>query len=61
MTDTKYLKRNEVLVRYGFSERTLYRLTAAGKFPKPITFSHRNRKWRLEDLQEWERSLRDEA
>ena len=61
MAEIKYPKRGEVQQRYGFSERTLYRLMAAQKFPKPITFSPRNRKWRLDDLQAWERSLRDEA
>lgn len=60
MTEIKYLKRHEVLERYGFSESTIYRLMASGRFPKPITFSPRNRKWRLDDLQAWERSLKDE-
>lgn len=42
----------EVAAMLGVSERTLWRLLSAGKFPQPVRFG-RSTRWRLSDVKEW--------
>src|SRR4051794_30453846 len=46
------LNAEEVAAMLGVSERTLWRLLSAGKFPKPVRFG-RSTRWRLADVREW--------
>jgi predicted DNA-binding transcriptional regulator AlpA len=52
LTNTPRLFLKDVLRRYGFSRRTLYRKLKRGEIPRPIRFS--GPLWRLEDLEEAE-------
>lgn len=36
-----------------FSPSTLWRMVAAGEFPKPVKLSARCTAWRVEDIREW--------
>jgi excisionase family DNA binding protein len=44
----------EVAFRYLLSERTVYRMIEAGKFPRPRKCGTLNR-WHIDDLAEWEK------
>lgn len=44
----------EVAFRYLLSERTIYRMIEAGKFPRPRKCGTLNR-WHIDDLAEWEK------
>jgi predicted DNA-binding transcriptional regulator AlpA len=44
----------EVAFRYLLSERTIYRMIEAGKFPRPRKCGALNR-WHIDDLAEWEK------
>jgi excisionase family DNA binding protein len=43
----------EVARRLGLSERTVWRLTAAGKLPNPILIGGKSKRWRAEDIRAW--------
>jgi excisionase family DNA binding protein len=43
----------EVSRRLGLSERTVWRLTAAGKLPNPIPIGGKTKRWRAEDIRAW--------
>jgi excisionase family DNA binding protein len=43
----------EVARRLGLSERTVWRLTAAGKLPNPIRIGGKTKRWRAEDIRAW--------
>lgn len=43
----------EVARRLGLSERTVWRLTAAGKLPSPIPIGGKTKRWRAEDIRSW--------
>ena len=40
--------------RYSLSQRTIFRLTAAGKLPRPVRIGGAVR-WRLADIELWEK------
>ena len=52
--NTPRLHLKDLCRRYGWSERTVYRMLRRGKLPRPIRFS--GSIWRLEDLQKAEMS-----
>lgn len=47
------LRREEVEARTGLSRSVLYRLIAAGDFPKPIELHGRSRAWVESDVSDW--------
>lgn len=47
------LRLPEVLARVGVSERTLYRWTAAGTFPRPLQMGPSAVGWRASDVDRW--------
>jgi prophage regulatory protein len=53
---TKYLRDTDVAARYGTSRPTIWRWTAAGRFPAPVKLSPGCTRWRLSDIEEWEAS-----
>jgi len=55
------LKAAQVQRRYDISERTLYRWVAAGAFPKPKAVGVGMKRWAIEDLEAYDRGIKDEA
>jgi excisionase family DNA binding protein len=51
-TTTTLLSAEEVAAMLGVSERTLWRLLSAGKFPEPVRFG-RSTRWRPADVKDW--------
>lgn len=47
------IKRPEVQTVAGLSRSSLYRLIAAGKFPKPVKLSSRAVGWRADEIAIW--------
>jgi predicted DNA-binding transcriptional regulator AlpA len=43
----------EVARRLGLSERTVWRLTAAGKLPNPISIGDKSKRWRAKEIRSW--------
>lgn len=58
---TKYLRDTDVAARYGTSRPTIWRWTAAGRFPAPVKLSPGCTRWRLADLEAWEATRAKEA
>lgn len=52
-TGERLLKREEVEALVGLGKNTLYRLIAAGEFPRQLAVGPRARRWRLSEVQEW--------
>ena len=46
--------RTAVEQRFGLSKSTIYKLMAAGTFPRPVKISPGCVRWRVADLEEWE-------
>jgi predicted DNA-binding transcriptional regulator AlpA len=44
---------NEVARRLDLSERTVWRLVAAGKLPNPISIGDKSKRWRAKDIRSW--------
>lgn len=53
----KFLKQEEVLVRYGISRSTLYRLIGRGLFPAAKKISEGVNRWALDDLEDFDNNL----
>lgn len=53
--ETQYLSVKSVAKRYDCSAPTIWRLTREGKFPKPVKPFPGSTRWRLSDLQEWDK------
>lgn len=49
----RLLKRAEVEDLVGIGKNTLYRLIAAGEFPRQLAVGPRARRWRLSEVREW--------
>ena len=58
---SKLLNAAEVQVRYSISERTLWRWVSSGSFPAPITIGPSRKRWPIEDLDKYDRSLKHGA
>ena len=43
----------EVARRLDLSERTVWRLVAAGKLPNPISIGDKSKRWRANDIRSW--------
>ena len=48
------LTMNDLLDRYQVTRYTIDRWVSDGEFPKPIWIGKRTKRWRLEDIQEYE-------
>lgn len=53
---TPFLRDIEVAIRYGISRSTIWRWLKQGRFPQPIKLGAASTRWRLSDLEDWERS-----
>lgn len=51
-----YLADTGVSIRYSVSRSTIWRWLKEGKFPKPIRLGEGSTRWRLSDLEDWEKS-----
>lgn len=49
----------EVLVMYGISKPTVYRLIAQGRFPRPVQLSKRAVGWLDSSLREYDKTLQE--
>lgn len=49
----KIIKRREVEATTGLSRSSLYRLAAAGEFPRPIRLGPRAVGWRADEIAAW--------
>lgn len=47
---------DDVAKRYDVSTQTIYRWSRDGEMPKPVRVGRRLVRWRLLDLQQWERN-----
>ena len=56
MTNTLYVSDKQVADRYGVSRETIWRWKREGDFPKAVKLSRGMTRWRISDLEEWERS-----
>ena len=50
---TTILRLPQVMQRTGFSRSAIYKLVAAGSFPRPISLSIRAVGWLEQDVEEW--------
>ena len=53
MQAPQIVKRPEVEAATGLSRSSLYRLAAAGQFPRPIKLGPRSVGWRADELAAW--------
>ena len=53
MSELRLLKVREVIAKVGLSRGHLYRMIAAGEFPKPVPLSARARAWRSDEIDHW--------
>lgn len=54
MSQSRFLSDKSVAARYEFSRASTWRLTKAGKLPKPIKLTNGSTRWKLSDLEAWE-------
>jgi prophage regulatory protein len=54
--ETPFLRDIEVAIRYDISRSTIWRWLKNGKFPRPVKLGAASTRWRISDLEEWERS-----
>jgi len=52
-TDDRYIRLPFVVEKTGHSRSTIYRLVAAGKFPKQVAIGRRSVGWRLSAVLKW--------
>lgn len=57
MVAQRFLRRKQVLERYGFKDNTLYRLMGSGDFPRPVRLGGRIPAWRVSELDEYDEKL----
>ena len=53
-----YLTVTQVTERYQVSRATVYRWRASGLLPEPVYLTPASPRYRLEDLEEWENSMK---
>jgi prophage regulatory protein len=51
------LKLNEVCELLSVSRSTVYKLLSEGNFPRPVRLGARAIRWKVEDINDWRRSL----
>lgn len=51
------LRLPSVMAETGLSRSFLYKLVAAGRFPRPVRVSPKAVAWRRDEIEEWVRSL----
>lgn len=57
MNTPVYLQDAQVAARYGVSRASIWRWIKSDQtFPKPVSLSPGCSRWRMEDLEKWERS-----
>lgn len=54
MADTSYLSDKQVAARYAVHQKTVWRWSRNGEFPKPVRLTPGCVRWRDSDLAEWE-------
>ena len=52
-TDLRLLRISDVCARIGIHRSNVYRLVAAGKFPRPITIGERSSAWLSDEIDAW--------
>ena len=57
--EMKLLRLPQVIERYSLSESSIYRKRRSGNFPQPISLGDRAIAWRVSDLENWEKSLKE--
>ena len=55
IVETLYLFVEQVAKRFGVSKDSIWRWTRNGGFPKPLKLGGSTTRWRLSDIEEWER------
>lgn len=55
--EAKYLSVDNVAVRIGVSRETIYRWKKEGDLPKAFKMSGGTTRWKISDIEEWERTL----
>ena len=53
---TLFFRDNEVADRYKISRPTIWRWVKQGKFPRPIKLAGGSSRWKLSDLEVWEKT-----
>jgi len=53
-----YLSDKENAARFKVSRATVWRWVATRAFPPPIKFSSGTTRWRLADIEQWEKKMR---
>jgi predicted DNA-binding transcriptional regulator AlpA len=53
ISQTGYLRINQLLEVVPFSQATIWRLAKIGTFPSPVKLSENVTVWRVSDVQEW--------
>jgi prophage regulatory protein len=55
MKEQKYADVAALAARYGVDKATIWRWTAAGRFPKPVRLSPGCTRWRFDEVEAFER------
>lgn len=55
INEIRFVRKAEVRNRYGLTDPQIHRLREAGLFPAPVYFGPRSPRWRLSDLEEFDR------
>jgi len=53
MSETRLLQVGAVTERVGISRAQIYKLMAAGRFPRPLDLGGKVRRWRSDELDDW--------
>jgi len=53
MSDIRLLRARAVVAKVGLSRGHIYKLIAAGQFPKPVPLSQSARAWRSDEIDNW--------
>ncbi|PXX97361.1 helix-turn-helix transcriptional regulator [Halomonas sp. LBP4] len=56
-----YLTVKQLSARYGVSVPSVWRWAREGDFPQPVRLSKCCTRWRLDDIEAWEASRKEEA
>lgn len=54
-SETLYLSVDQVAKRFDVSKDSIWRWKRNGDFPKPVKLGGSTTRWRLSDIEEWER------
>jgi len=56
MRDNTYLSDKQLAARFGNSRASVWRWTKTTNFPQPIKLSQGCTRWRLSEIEEWEKA-----